>query len=42
LNTHPMDIIKIFEQAEIGVKSWMYLLNIATCETIYHGLPVWK
>ncbi len=21
LNTHPMDIIKIFEQAEIGVKS---------------------
>ena len=42
LNTHPMDIIKIFEQAGIGVKSWMYLSNIATCETIYHGLPVWK
>jgi len=42
LNTHPMDIIKIFEQAEIGVKSWIYLSNTATCETIYHRLPVWK
>ena len=42
LNTHPMDIIKIFEQAEKGANSWMYLSNIAICETIYHRLPVWK